>query len=519
MRLMVSVVMLLVSCGLATRGLFRQPFLTWDESNYARLGLPPEVRQHPFQGVSLSYQGAKPAAVVTVSVGYLLFGITPWAPVIISLWIGSVLLAVVFQWARRASGNYVAGWLSIALLGSSFSLNWYSRLRSPQNAQMLFLAVAGLCLVQWERTGSRHWIQRAGISAGVAVLYHYLSVYAAIAMCVWILTATYRNTHGEKQLGSRSVRLANLMNFLMWSAMPLIVAMALSAYRPPGSDGEGRLPVRYYYAETLWWQTHELGGGENPDLLYYPRTLFYYEGVSAAVLLGLVGGYHLLRIRSNRRRIGLLTNLVYLPAAVLIASSALGSDMRPRALAIILPVLTVYLGCGLNNVLKRVCGTHQLSSMVVVILVMLVLGVNKGASLFRLTHPYYDIRDYVVDNHVTSLAVWRPNDPGLRPNEWEFMQRDTLTLQEMVWLEQLEEVKATCEANSDTVLLVGGGTLAPNLPGMTLTAQFDNNIDLYIPTLLEEGHNLKPDMLSPRMIKMPNNGVRLYKFRHCRAID
>ena len=76
MRLMVSVVMLLVSCGLATRGLFRQPFLTWDESNYARLGLPPEVRQHPFQGVNLSYQGAKPAAVVTVSVGYLLFGIT-----------------------------------------------------------------------------------------------------------------------------------------------------------------------------------------------------------------------------------------------------------------------------------------------------------------------------------------------------------------------------------------------------------------------------------------------------------
>ncbi|HJL70662.1 MAG TPA: hypothetical protein QGI30_07305, partial [Anaerolineales bacterium] len=118
--------LLLIAFTLAATEVFNQPFLSWDESNYARLGLPPTPRQHPLQLLSISFMSAKPALPVTISLAYILFGINPWAPVLFSLWMGTVLLAVAYQWARRASGSPIGGWAAMAILGSTFFFNWFS---------------------------------------------------------------------------------------------------------------------------------------------------------------------------------------------------------------------------------------------------------------------------------------------------------------------------------------------------------------------------------------------------------
>lgn len=518
-RRLITVALLLIPFALAASGIFTQAFLTWDESNYARLGLPPEFRQHPLQVFSLNYQGAKPAAAVTTSIGYLIFGINPWAPVMLSLWMGALLLAVVYKWASQVGSNVFSGWLAMALLGSSFSLNWYSRWRSPQNAQMLFIAIASLCLVQWYRSGKQNRIRSAGIAVGVAILYHYLSVYAATAMGVWLLVSIPNKIGDAKIMRPFGVRLANATTFAIWSTVPICLAMALSAYRSTGVESEGTSDLRFYYAETLRWQITELGSAEEPNVLYYPRVLVYYEGVSIIVLIALVEGYYLLRRRHHQGRIGLLTILLYMPSSILVLSSVFGSDMRPRAMAIILPTAMVCVGCGLDRIWQSVVGPvrHRWWLAGLLLVGTLVTGISKGKSLFSLSSPYYGIRDYVEDNRVTVLVGWQPQGRGMRPNEWKFMQRDIPSLQRVIWVGQVEDVISACEANPSSVLFVGGGTIEPAHTGLRLAVKFDNPIDRYAPTLLEEGHNLSLSALSSRMLDVSTSGVRLYDFEHCHA--
>jgi len=519
----VATALLLIAFALATTGIFNQPFLTWDESNYARIGLPPVPRQHALQMLSLSYLGAKPASSVTISLAYLLLGINPWAPVVFSLWMGILLLAIVYQFARIAGGGSFGGWAAMAILGSSFSFNWFSRWRSPQNAQMLFIAVTGLCLLQWSRVGRKHWLSKAGFAVGIAVLYHYLSIYVVIAAGLWILLQSRRPTHPHQYPVQLRERLGHAVTFASYCALPFIAAIVLSVYRPVRVGDAHSAPLGLYYVETLYWQVVELGGGHAaelsiPDLTIYPRLLVYFEGISAIALLALVEGYLILRHRPRALGGGSpLGLMLYLPLAILIIWSARGSDARPRGLAMILPTAAVYIGCGLQQLLIQFTSSVRTPRVLASLLLVgtVIVGIGKGSSLFDLYHPYYAVREQVALLATKTLVGWKHNGSGMRQNEWRFLQRDLSSLETVTWAENIAELDIVCEKDRKALIFVSGGRPAPDHPGVRLLAQFDNPIDQFIPTLLADGQKVELPRSRSRYLEKDYLGVRLLEFEHC----
>ena len=516
--------LLLIAFTLAATEVFNQPFLSWDESNYARLGLPPTPRQHPLQLLSISFMSAKPALPVTISLAYILFGINPWAPVLFSLWMGTVLLAVAYQWARRASGSPIGGWAAMAILGSTFFFNWFSRWRGPQNAQMLFVAVTGLCLLQWSRVGRKPWLSKAGFAAGIAVLYHYLSIYVVFATGLWLLLRNQNPLVPYADPAPLRERLRHAQTFASWCALPCLVAAMISVYRPARVDDAHSAPLGLYYVETLYWQVVELGGGRAADLSIsdlsiYPHLIVYYEGIGAVALLALVEGYFILRHRTKTLAArSLLALMLYIPLTILIIWSAGGSDVRPRGLAMILPTAAVYIACGFHQFLAQLPSSARQPLVLASLLMVgtVIVGADKGSPLFDLHHPYYAIRKQVALRASKTLVGWKIKGGGMRPNEWHFLQRDLYSWETLIRAENISELATACEEDPKALVFVSGGRRAPDHPGIRLLAQFDNPIDRFIPTLLADGQNVELPQSRSRFLDQAYQGVRLFEFEHCK---
>ena len=506
--------------GGRAHGIFQQAFMTWDDSNYASWGL----LQPTFPFLSISFMSAKPASSVTTAAAYLLLGTHPWAPLIMALWMSAVLVAVVCRWAQAAGGDIYDAWLACALLAGSFSLNFYTRSHGPQMAQMLALASAGLCFTLWHRSAWRGWLVAAAIAAAAAVLYHYLSLYVLIGMAVLVLfRAAAKNGNHNWPGSAPAVRLRDAATFFAWLAAPIGLAMLLSVYR----DYDGGA-IHFYYWETLWWQVKELAQSTVPDAQYYPRVLLFYEGAAFAAGLA-ISAVHYIAKRHSYALIFFAQWAAFLavPLALIFSSSLSGADVRPRALAMLLPGAVVWCALGLWGAWKSAWGGTVRPFRFGFALLALtgIGGCIKGLPLYNNAQPYNGVREFIRERQTRALIGW---SVSARPHELQFMQAEVPTLERVVWVNSLEQVVEQCNVLPGAVFMVTAPALPPQGVALRLAAQFDNPAERFVPALLEEGvdrlellragYDLPVTMFGSRVRAVataPGLGIRLYDFVGC----
>ena len=507
--------------GVRAHGIFQQAFMTWDDSNYASWGL----LQPAFPFLSISFMSAKPASSVTTAAAYLLLGTHPWAPLIMALWMSAVLVAVVCRWAQAAGGDIYAAWLACALLAGSFSLNFYTRSHGPQMAQMLALASAGLCFTLWHRSAWRGWLVAAAIAAAAAVLYHYLSLYVLIGMAVLVLFRAAAKNGNHNWLGSApAVRLRDAAAFFAWLAAPIGLALLLSIYRAPGSGGA----LHFYYWETLLWQVNELAQSTQPDAQYYPRVLLFYEGAAFAALLALSAAHYVIRRRSYSFLMwAQWTAFLFVPLALIYSSSLSGADVRPRALAMLLPAACVWCGLGLRGAWKAASGgaVRPLAFGVALLALAGTGAYYKSLPLYNDVRPYSALREFIREHQTRELIGWSAN---ARPHELQIMQAEVPTLQRVAWVDASPQVVEQCRAFPRAIFMVSGIAVPPPGLELRLVAQFDDAADQFVPGLLESGvdrvelqragYDLPVSGFGSRLhaaLHTPSLGIRLYDFVGC----
>lgn len=473
------VCMLALGFGVHAHGIFQQAFMTWDDSNYACWGL----LQPTFPYLTISFMSAKPASSVTTAAAYLLLGTHPWAPLIVALWMGAVLVAVVVRWTRTAGGDIYAAWLASALLAGSFSLNFYTYSHGPQVAQMLSLASASLCLLLWQRSAWPGWLAACAIASAAAVLYHYLSLYVVAGICGLVLFCPARSSGRTNFQSSKPAwRLWGSPMFFIWLLVPLGLAMMLSMYRASDSGA-----IHFYYWETLWWQVTELAQSTALDAQYYPRVLLFYEGVAFAAGLAISAVYYV----AKRHSYAFVSSAQWaaflgVPAALVFASSLSGADVRPRALAMLLPGAAVWCALGLRGAWKSAWGGAVRPFRFGFALLALagVGGCIKGLPLYNNAQPYNTVREFIRERRTRVLIGW---SVSTRPHELQFMQAEVPTLERVVWVNTFPQVVEQCNAFPGAVFMVSAPALPPQGVTLRLVAHFDNPAERFVPALLEEG--------------------------------
>ena len=514
------VCVLALGFGVHAHGIFQQAFMTWDDSNYASWGL----LQPAFPYLTISFMSAKPASSVTTAAAYLLLGTHPWTPLIVALWMGAVLVAVVFRWTRAAGGDLYAAWLASALLAGSFSLNFYTFSHGPQVAQMLSLASASLCLLLWQRSAWPGWLVACAIASAAAVLYHYLSLYVVAGICGLVLFGPALSGRSNKLRGGEPAwRNRGTLGFFIWLLVPIGLAMLLSVYRV--SDGGA---IHFYYWETLWWQVKELAQSTVPDAQYYPRVLLFYEGAAFAAGLA-ISAVHYIAKRHSYALIFFAQWAAFLavPLALIFSSSLSGADVRPRALAMLLPGAAVWCALGLRGAWKSAWGgTVQPFRFGFALLALAGIGgCIKGLPLYKNAQPYNDVREFIRERRTRALIGW---SVSARPHELQFMQAEVPTLERVVWVKSLRQVVEQCEALPGAVFMVTAPALPPQGVALRLAAQFDNPAERFVPALLEEGvdrlellragYDLPVTMFGSRVRAVataPGLGIQLYDFIGC----
>lgn len=514
------VCVLTLGFGVHAHGIFQQAFMTWDDSNYASWGL----LQPAFPYLTISFMSAKPASSVTTAVAYLLLGTHPWAPLIVALWMGAVLVAVVFRWTRAAGGDLYAAWLASALLAGSFSLHFYTLSHGPQVAQMLSLAGASLCLLLWQRSAWPGWLPAGAVASAAAVLYHYLSLYVVAGICGLVLFSPAKSGGGTNLQGSDpGSRLRGTLMFFVWLLVPLGLAMLLSMYRVSDSGA-----IHFYYWETLWWQVTELAQSTAPDALYYPRVLLFYEGVAFAAGLAIAAVHFI----ATRQRYAIVSSAQWvaflgLPAALVFASSLSGADVRPRALAMLLPGAVVWSALGLRGAWNSAWGGTVRPFRVGLALLALagVGGCIRGLPLYNNAQPYNAVREFLRERQTRVLIGW---SASARPHELQFMQAEVPTLERVVWVNTLPQVVEQCNAFPGAVFMVSAPALPPQGVALRLAAHFENLAERFVPALLEEGvdrlellrarYDLSVTVFGSRLqvaAPAPGMGIQLYDFIGC----
>ena len=436
----------------------------------------------------------------------------------------AVLVAVVCRWAQAAAGDIYAAWLACVLLAGSFSLNFFTRSHGPQMAQMLALASAGLCFTLWHRSAWRGWLVACAIASAAAVLYHYLSLYVVAGICGLVLFGPALSGRSNNLRGSEPAwRLRNTRVFFIWLLFPIGLAMLLSVYRD--SDGGA---IHFYYWETLWWQVKELAQSTVPDAQYYPRVLLFYEGAAFAAGLA-ISAVHYIAKRHSYALIFFAQWAAFLavPLALIFSSSLSGADVRPRALAMLLPGATVWCALGLRGAWKSAWGGTVRPFRFGFVLLALagIGGCIKGLPLYTNAQPYNDVREFIRERRTRALIGW---SVSARPHELQFMQAEVPTLERVVWVNSLKQVVEQCKALPGAVFMVTAPALPPQGVALWLAAQFDNPAERFVPALLEEGvdrlellragYDLPVTMFGSRVRAVataPGLGIQLYDFIGC----
>lgn len=329
---------------------------------------------------------AKPMHYLVIAIALWIGNFSDTATLIPSAFFGTLTLMVVFMLGRKMFGISVALLATLVLAVSAYHI-FYSRSAIPQ-AGSVFFDCLGIYLYYRSTRRVDHELLLlflAGLSIAVAFAFHYNLFWEFLAILLY---------EGWRWLEPRQVYWKRLFVVLAGFAIPILgielifqsIRFLLSRVAPTLLAG---LTFKTYF-EQIDYQIHfNVERGFSPDLLFYPKLFWNWEGPLVCIILFL--GLLLVAKRLLARRE--LADLIVLAQFCLpFILWNTNSSQYPRSMVVALPFVALITASGLGESVKLIPAQtkYRNAALLLVTLAILVIGISKSLPIVRGTSGYAD---------------------------------------------------------------------------------------------------------------------------------
>ena len=289
----------------------------------------------------------KPLWKATVALGYSLLGLRLFVASIISVFSGTLAIALIYKLTERLFGKW-SGVYAAATCASMLSFIHFSRWSQPQMTSMSLVLAAIVLYRPWSFSPrlKRVALFAAGMFSGITLFYYSGYVTGCMILIAWTIMDA---VCGGRRWSKNSVRDSGLDPLVVLAGISAAVLTPEFIIRVARHVG---FPSAASWVGSIWleWGWH-LGSGvpsvvSKPDYFHYWRVLSSWDGSSylaAVVLCSIFMGVEMARHQSSRMFRGF--SILWLPLAFVTAWPAIRAGGMDKYIVLFLPGVPIVLGC------------------------------------------------------------------------------------------------------------------------------------------------------------------------------